>query len=164
MRVDNPATIQPMTQRHRIQNGKVMLITTNTTDDMPYFQDDAYAREAIETLYRVQQLHRFHLYGFVIMHDHCHFLLYIPKPGSISKIMNVYKSGVTFNTGIPKVWQPRFDSRIVNNPVGALHYIHMNPVKENLVKKPEDYPWSSASGKWEVAPIEGAESFMHSFK
>ena len=143
-----------MTQRHPTQNEALMMITTNTLNRLPIFKNNAYAHEAIETLYRVQELHPFLLHGFVIMPDHCHLLMFVPEPESISKIMNVYKAGMTFNLGIPKLWQPRFFNRIVNNAYAVLNYIHMNPVKTKFVEKPEDYPWSSASGKWDVTELE----------
>jgi REP element-mobilizing transposase RayT len=85
------------------------------------------------------------------MPDHCHFLLTIPGGGSISKVMNVYKRAVTFNLGMKDVWQPRFHMRLIDDPLSALHYIHENPVKKNLCFLSQEYPWSSASGKWDVA-------------
>lgn len=118
---------------------------------MPIFSNPTFAREAIDTLYRVQVSHPFFLFGFVIMPDHCHFLLNVPEPGKISNIMSVYKSGVTFNTGLKKVWQARFHIREIKNPQEALKYIFLNPVRKSLVEEPEKYPWSSASGKWDVS-------------
>ena len=84
------------------------------------------------------------------MPDHIHLFMKVNKPYTISKIMNVYKSGLTFNIGIKKLWQARFDIRIVKDANNVIQYIHMNPVKAELVSKPEDYPWSSASGKWDT--------------
>ncbi len=127
-----------------------MLITTNTINSEPYFGNDAYAREAIESLYRIRKIYPFYLYEFVIMPDHIHLFMKVNKPYTISKIMNVYKSGLTFNIGIKKLWQARFDIRIVKDANNVIQYIHMNPVKAELVSKPEDYPWSSASGKWDT--------------
>ncbi|MBI3331754.1 transposase [Candidatus Peregrinibacteria bacterium] len=143
-----------MTQRHFSQNEQKMFITTVTKDRRPIFANPALAREAVECLYRVQELHPFFLYAFVIMPDHCHFLVTVPEPGTISKIMNVYKSGMTFNTGIRRMWQARFHMRIVRNANGAFRYIHWNPVKAGLCENMEDYPWSSACGKWDVSEWE----------
>lgn len=142
-----------MFQRHPIQHNVPMLVTAVTLNRRRVFADPAYAREAIETLYRVEQLHPFLLYGFVIMPDHCHFLMEATAPESISKIMNVYKSGLTFNTGLRKIWMPRFHISIAKKPPGALNYIHMNPVRAGLAAEPENYPWSSAAGKWEVSTL-----------
>lgn len=130
-----------------------MLVTTVTRDRVPFFADSANACEAVKCLYRVQKLHPFFLYGFVIMPDHCHFLMNVPSPGTVSHVMGCYKSGLTFDTGIPKLWQGRFHIRIVHNGIGALHYVHENPVQARLSKTAEEYPWSSASGAWTVDPL-----------
>lgn len=143
-----------MFQRHLIQNDHLMLVTTNTYQRFPFFEEPSHAREAVECLYRVQSLYPFFLFGFVVMPDHCHFLLRVDSPGRISQIMNSFKSGLTFDTGIPKLWQSRFHIRIINRSGGkALEYIHMNPVKKSLCEKAQDYPWSSASGKWDVSEL-----------
>ncbi len=68
--------------------------------------------------------------------------------------MSAYKSGLTFDLGIPKIWQSKFDLRIPNDCWKVLNYIHQNPVKAQLCEKAEDYPWSSASGKWEVTRLD----------
>jgi putative transposase len=143
-----------MSQRHPIQNDVIMLITIVTARRMPIFKDAACALEAIETLYRVQALHPFFLYGFVMMPDHCHLLLKVPSPQSVSKIVGIYKSGLVFNLRRANLWQPRFHVRISNNVREALRYVHLNPVRKGMVECPEQYPWSSASGKWDVSPLE----------
>jgi putative transposase len=130
-----------------------MLVTTVTHDREPIFEDPSYAREAVDHIYRVQQRIPFFLYGFVIMPDHCHFLLRVPAPGSISHVMRVYKMGLTFQTGGGPMWQRRFHIRMAHNPHAALQYLHRNPVKAGFVESPESYPWSSASGRWDVSPI-----------
>jgi putative transposase len=143
-----------MFQRHPVQNNALMLITTNTSGRSPVFAEPAHAREAVECLYRVQSLYPFFLYGFVMMPDHCHSLLRVDPPLKVSQIMNSYKSGLTFDIGIPKLWQSRFHIRIVENGAGnVLQYIHMNPVIKNLADRPESYPWSSANGKWDVCQL-----------
>jgi putative transposase len=142
-----------MWQRHPIQADEMMFITTNTRDKLPVFHKPAFAREACEMLYRVQKRHPFLLYGFVIMPDHCHFLLHVPDGGSISRIMRVYKSGLAFNLGIGSFWQSRFHIGIPDSATSVAHYIHQNPVKAGLAEAAENYPWSSASGRWPVAEL-----------
>ncbi|MBI3332147.1 transposase [Candidatus Peregrinibacteria bacterium] len=131
-----------------------MLATTNTRNRKEIFADPACAREAIESLYRIQEHHPFFLYGFVIMPDHCYFLMQIPWPGSISRIIHLYKIGVAFHLGRGSIWQPRFHIRIPKKPGVALNYIHQNPVKAGLVQSADMYPWSSAPGKWDVMEFE----------
>lgn len=139
-----------MTQRHWIQCEEIMLITTCTKNRVPIFSEGPIARVAIESLYATKKLHPFNLFGFIIMPDHCHFLILVDKGGSISKIMNSFKSACIMNTGIPKIWQRRFHIRIVKNAHAALNYIHKNPVTAELSETEMQYPWSSASDEWVV--------------
>ncbi len=145
--------MHPMSQRHPEQNDIIMFVTTNTLNRRPVFANPAYAREAIDNLYRLQELHQFLLFGFVIMPNHLHLLLNVPSPYTISKCMNAYKAGLTFDLGIGAFWQPKFDLRIPKDSLSVLRYIHANPVKAKLCDRPEDYPWSSASGQWEISQL-----------
>ena len=141
-----------MFQRPPIQNQHLMLITTNTKDRPQVFADPACAREAIESLYRVQYWNPFFLFGFVIMPDHGHFLLNVPEHGSISRVMQAYKRSVSFEIG-KAVWQSRFHMEIVQSCRRVLNYIHLNPVRQNLCLEATAYPWSSASGRWDVCEL-----------
>jgi len=149
-----------MTQRHPVQNDTLLFVTTNTFHRTPVFRDPACAREAVECLYRVQELHPFLLYGFAIMPDHCHFLLMVPAPGTVSGVIGTYKSGLVFDLGISnrnhgsmRLWQRRFHATTVQNAGTVLQYIHLNPVRAGLAKTPEKYPWSSSCGRWDVTPL-----------
>ena len=142
-----------MAQAHPVQNGEIMFITTNIRHRRRIFADPACARIAIEVLYDIQEFYPFFLFGFVVMPDHCHFLLRIPDEGFISKMMNIYKRAVAFNIGQGPIWQSSFHIRIPDNPQEALAYIHRNPVQSGLSALPEGYPWSSASGKWDVMDL-----------
>jgi len=143
-----------MTQRHFTQNDATMLVTTNTYKRKRIFLDPALAHEAIEQIYRVQHIELFFIYGFVIMPDHCHFLMRVPAPGTISSVMRRYKMGLSFQTGISPLWQPRFHLRIPQDRIKALEYIHCNPIKAGLSITSDEYPWSSASGKWDVSHLD----------
>jgi putative transposase len=143
-----------MFQRHSEQNEHMMFVTTNTSKRNPIFANPAYARETIETLYRVQQLHPFFLFAFSIMPDHCHLLLKVPAPGEISTIMNTFKAGVSHNIGLGPIWQSRFHVKIVEDSRPVISYIHQNPVVAGLAHSASAYPWSSASGKWDTASLD----------
>lgn len=130
-----------------------MFITTNVRERRKIFLDPAYAREAIDVLYRVQELHPFLLYGFVIMPDHCHLLLKVPAPNTISKVMDRWKMGVSHSLSIGSIWQRRFNLKIPDTLSPVLQYIHANPIKAGIVLDSSLYPWSSASGKWDVTPL-----------
>jgi putative transposase len=142
-----------MSQRHPVQNDVVMLITTNVRNRMPLFRNDAYAREAIDSLYRVQKMYLFSIHAFVVMPDHVHLLLFVPAPGCISSIIRSYKRAVSHAIGCGPLWQPRFHVRIVDNSSDARNYIHQNPLRAGLTENPETYSWSSASGQWDVQEL-----------
>lgn len=142
-----------MSQPHPTQSDALFFVTTNTKNRHTIFANPAYAREAIETLYRLQGLYPFFIHGFVVMPDHVHLLLFVTEHVCISTIMKQYKSGVAFNIGKGPIWQPRFHIRLPENAGAILQYIHNNPVKAGLVKHPEEYPWSSASGKWDIVGL-----------
>lgn len=142
-----------MSQPHSTQSQRMMLVTTITKSRLPIFSDAACARTAIETLYNIQNHYPFFLYAFVIMHDHCHILLNVPEGGSISKIMHAFKRATAFNIGKGPIWQSRFHIRIIENIDNAIKYIHQNPLRKRLCEYERNYPWSSASGKWDVMEL-----------
>lgn len=46
-----------------------------------------------------------------------------------------------------KFWMPRFHDEVIRNERmfwAKLHYIHKNPVEDELVQRPEEYKYSSA--------------------
>lgn len=131
-----------------------MLVTTNTKSRVPIFQEPACARIAIETLYHTQLFYPFFLFHFVIMPDHAHLFLNVPEGGSVSKSIGMWKRSVCFAIGRGSLRQSRFDITYPKNIHTAIQYIWWNPVKAGLCEKPEDYPWSSASGKWDVMPMD----------
>ncbi|TAM83085.1 MAG: transposase [Acidobacteria bacterium] len=111
-------------------------------------QDLAYLAEAIEASRK--QL-GFLLTAWVFMPDHWHAILCPRAPAGISAIMQLVKQRSTHAIGLPRhqsirLWQPRFHEhalRTVREYLAAVEYIHMNPVRRNLVTRPEDWKWSS---------------------
>lgn len=104
-------------------------------------------------LYILQQTHEdfpFQLASYCLMTNHYH--LQMRSEGvSISKIMALVnkKYANYFNnkynlTG--HVFEKRYFDKIILGPAGMFEvsrYIHMNPVRANIVGRPEDYQWSS---------------------
>jgi len=98
------------------------------------------------------------LHEFVIMKDHFHLLI-TPKT-SLEKAVQFIKGGFSFRAkrdlGYPgEVWQPGFpDHRIRDAQDYEIHrrYIFDNPVKKKYVSEAHLYPYSSASGLFELDP------------
>ena len=93
---------------------------------------------------------KFKLLTYCLMPNHIHFLIQVKKI-PISRIMQSIQTGYTmyFNkkynhTG--HVFHGRYHYFLVdkdNYLLSLMQYIHLNPVRANLVKDPKDYPWSS---------------------
>jgi REP element-mobilizing transposase RayT len=118
-----------------------------------------YARLAI-ALSRMRQKQRFRLTAWVFLPDHWQALIYPPHPLSIAQAMSAIKvsSMVAINHGRHEkgeLWQERFFDHALRTVkhYGETH-IHLNPVKRGLVKRPEEWKWSSFP---EYAGVDPAE-------
>lgn len=89
--------------------------------------------------------------AYCIMPDHYHLLIKILCDDSLSKYLSDVENSYTryfnlkFNRKGP-LWQSRFRSVLIRTNEQLLHvsrYIHLNPVTDKLVKKPEDWEFSS---------------------
>jgi len=95
--------------------------------------------------------HKFLLTAWVLLPDHWHAIFFPRYPLTISRLMETIKVGSTLriNAGRKErglLWQPRFFDRAlrtVNEYGEKVAYIHQNPVKAGLVRRTEDWPWSS---------------------
>jgi putative transposase len=105
------------------------------------------------------------------MPEHVHLLLTEPGKDDPSKVLQVLKQRVSRtllakrgdgnHPAEPHFWQRRFYDFNVwtgRKLTEKLEYMHMNPVKRNLVSHPRDWPWSSwayyATGKKELIGID----------
>jgi hypothetical protein len=80
-----------------------------------------------------------------------HAIIYPPYPLTISRVFQTVKvsSMISINFGrgeAGELWQGRFFDRAlrtVKEYMETLEYIHLNPVRRGLVKRAEDWRWSS---------------------
>lgn len=78
----------------------------------------------------------------VLMPDHLHAVLAFPQMPGISRTIGSWKHFLSARHGV--AWQDNyFDHRLRNDSefVEKMSYIRMNPVREGLCLKPEDWPW-----------------------
>jgi putative transposase len=93
----------------------------------------------------------FKLHAFCLMPNHIHLLIEQCGDESISKLLSrVFTSFSKYINlkykRVGHVFQDQFKSvEVKTNPQLMLvsSYVHMNPVKDSLVSKPEQYKWSS---------------------
>jgi putative transposase len=95
---------------------------------------------------------------------HVHLLVNEPEHGTLAQAMQSLKQGVARRLALratDSFWQARYyDFNVWSKKkfIEKLRYIHRNPVKRGLVKRPEDYLWSGfrhyACGKAGAVEIE----------
>ena len=108
--------------------------------------------------------------GFVVMPDHVHAVLWFDDESNLPKVMQKWKAvsaqnlKMLYQKIVPEMleylkkeesgkeyvsfWVRRyydFNIRTPDKLVEKLKYMHENPVRKGLVKKPENYLWSSAA-------------------
>ena len=93
----------------------------------------------------------FLLCGYVLMPDHWHTLIWPHYPILIEQVLHDAKKVMTQRfharrgTSGP-FWQHQYWDRFVRHEKEfneRLEYMHLNPVNKGLVKRPEDWRWSS---------------------
>ena len=103
----------------------------------------------MKKLLRVKENANFGLYGYCLMDNHIHLLIRESEEigVSVKRVSVGYASWHNNRYGrVGHLFQNRYLSEPVESEgylVHVLRYIHQNPLKANMVKKPEDYPWSS---------------------
>lgn len=99
-------------------------------------------------LSRYKERYRSMLYGWCLMGNHVHMVV---ESQNLIKFMHGislsyakyfrYKYG-----GVGHLWQDRYKSHVIQKDgylINCLSYIEYNPVRANIVLRPEDYLWSS---------------------
>jgi REP element-mobilizing transposase RayT len=121
-----------------------------------WLSDERIATTVVQELRGKESLaSRYLLHAFVVMPNHIHVLL-TPRVG-MDAITRQWKGATARQANrilgrVGKVfWQDECFDHWVRNPVEfqRIHtYIEWNPVRAGLVARPEDWPWSSANGRW----------------
>ena len=98
------------------------------------------------------------VFGYVVMPTHVHMLVAEPDKASLSVAMQILKQRFSKTKTEEFVWEPRyydFNVRTEAKRIEKLKYIHRNPVRDGLVKEPDEWKWSSfRSYKYlEVGPV-----------
>lgn len=117
---------------------------------LPIFHDDHDKRKYLHLLKEAMEKYLFNLQAYCLMPNHVHLQLECTEtsPGQIMKYIHT-KYAKYFNKRYDysgHVFESRYGSELITSihyELEANRYIHLNPVKANLVQRPEDYPWSS---------------------
>jgi len=112
--------------------------------------DSSAAKETFEhTLERVRVWYGCSIVGYVVMPEHVHLLTSEPERSKLSVAIQMLKqitSQKLHPIHLPRFWQVRYyDFPVWSEAkrIEKLRYLHRNPVKRGLVRRPEDWKWSS---------------------
>ncbi len=102
-------------------------------------------------LNRVRRQHPFYMTAWVFLPDHWHAICAPVYPRTISLVMKSFKNSSTVLINRQRgergeLWQARFIDRAlrtVKEYNGKVEYIHLNPVRAGLVRRAQEWPWSS---------------------
>jgi len=164
--------VRRKTVHHFDEAGHAHFLTFSCYRRLPLLSKDRSRGWLIEALQAARNKHRFDLWGWTIMPEHVHLLLWprhagyrtsailadIKRPVGQRAIAWLEANHPEFLARLTVVhhsrtyrrfWQagPGQD-RNVYDPATAheiLRYIHENPVRRGLVARPEEWPWSSAA-------------------
>jgi putative transposase len=128
-------------RRYDIRN-RDYFITVVTQDRLPILLKD------IDLFW--QAMEGINLKAWAIMPDHFHIIMRIDDRSisdTIHRFKIKYSRYYRMKYGKGKVWQNRFFDHTIRDQKDMnrhLDYIHFNPVKHGICKKPIDYPHSSS--------------------
>jgi putative transposase len=132
---------------HRYQQaGDLHFITFSCYQRRPYLERSL-TRDLFEwALERIRIRYEFVVIGYVVMPEHVHILMNEPKVGTIAVSIQALKLSVAVRVHQKPFWQSRyydFNVFSTKKQTEKLRYLHRNPVARGLVKKPEEWAWSS---------------------
>lgn len=145
---------------HRTATGCVYFVTTKTWENRSVFQARENADIVIEVLFRHRSAGAYLLHEYIVMPDHLHLLLTPGQTISLEKAMQLIKGGSSYEIHKRRghqmeIWQHGFREWTIRNLQDfrvKAEYIRNNPVAARLVDSPEQWPYGSAAGSFDLDP------------
>ena len=140
-----------MSHVHRLRlTDRIFFVNVNFRPRIKPFRHCEYPL-MIEVFEASRRRLKFLLCGYVLMPDHWHALIWPQYPLLISQVLHDVKKVSALRLHAQRgsegpLWQHQFWDRFVREAREfneRLEYMHMNPVRKGLVKRPQDWRWSS---------------------
>ena len=144
--------------KHCFESGHSYHITTRTRGGILIFTSDAEKKTIVDALAFYRRRGDWRLFAFVVMANHVHFVVsqtYVDLSAVIGNFKKWTSGKASFGPGY-HLWERRFDDNVVVQPAEmqeVVQYIHDNPVRIGLVRRAEDYFWSSARNYAGIEPV-----------
>lgn len=147
--------------KHRVNAVGADFVTAETWQRRKLFEKEIPARILIETMRDCRQRGFYHLHDFAVMPDHFHAILTPNEDTSLEKALQMIKGGSSHRIGRElrsrfPIWQPGFHEHWIRSPEdyeARRRYIELNPPKAKLAATPQEYPFSSANGRFQLDPF-----------
>lgn len=131
---------------------RTFFATTKTYAGRRLLQSDRNAILLIDVLRSYVAARKFQLLDFVVMPNHLHLLITVPRGVTIERAMQLIKGKFSFRLkkefGYPReVWQAGFYETRADTKAsiaGYREYIAQNPVKAGLAESPGQFPYCYA--------------------
>jgi len=137
---------------HRVDEaGRIYHVRASTLGNQPWLARPDCAETLIECLLKWRSKLEFKLFAFVVMPEHTHILLMPTEAAGLRAIVMNLKRDSSWRisqlfASRGHLWRAEFFDhwmRTKDQAARAVEYIHENPVRRCLVKKAEEYPYSS---------------------
>jgi len=132
-------------------DGGTYHVLTRGNNAQPVFHDAADFQRYLQLLSSYSLEHGLKIYHFVLMPNHVHLVMEVPRAAMLSTAM----SGLNLRYALyyrkrygyrGHLWQDRFKSLVIDQDSYLLEcgrYVELNPVRAGLVREPREYRWSS---------------------
>jgi REP-associated tyrosine transposase len=141
--------------------GTVVHVISRGNERRPIVQDDHDRQGFLSTLARAVERYQWLCHTYCLMENHYHLVLEVPLgnlPLGMRHLNGVYAQ--RFNRRYDRsghLFQARYRSILVEKNAYLLsvcRYVVLNPIRAGVVRRPEDYRWSSyrATAGFEEAP------------
>ena len=126
-------------------------VSTRCVDQTYLLHKEELKEIAIKVIEKAKKKYDFSCFGFTIMDNHIHMIIFTPNEDNISIIMQVINKNIAtqcnkFLNRTGHFWGARFHSTLIESEeqlINTLVYLNLNPVKAGLVYDPKDWEWSS---------------------
>jgi putative transposase len=146
----HPPRNQRLAAEHYTHAARVYFMTIRAYRKRSPFVRDDLNELIIATLCEEQERQMCAVFTYCLMPDHLHFLISPRYDGTcVLTFTNQFKGKATNRSWTVgwqgKLWQPRFYDHIVRSEEALrliAEYILANPVRKNLTRSKDDWPWS----------------------
>jgi len=129
--------------------GGLYHIVTRGNNRKEIFKDDTDYSTFLETLLKIKKITSFNLYAYCLMPNHFHLLLEVQSISTSTIIQRLLTSYTKYyNKKYKKIghlFQGRYKAILCEKDsylLELVRYIHLNPYRAGLVRKPSDWTWS----------------------